>query len=157
MSNATFSYNGASFVEGEKSHMDGEQAMAFIRSRKSGAGGDFGRQERQQLVMQVANKLTSTNLLHTLRYLDHSKDNVTTDLSLGDLTKIRNKYKDANETVNRNQLDGQGGIQDDGLYYFIPSESSLSDIQNKIKDNLEIAARGWDVIDLSSLISYCQY
>jgi len=141
VSNATFSYNGASFVEGEKSHMDGEQAMAFIRSRKeSGAGGDFGRQERQQLVMQgIANKLTSTkSITHFNGIMDHIKDNVTTDLSLGDLTKIRSKYKDANETVNRNQLDGQGGIQDDGLYYFIPSESSLSDIQNKIKDNLEI-------------------
>jgi hypothetical protein len=35
--------------------------MAFIRSRKeTGAGGDFGRQERQQLVLQaMANKMAN--------------------------------------------------------------------------------------------------
>ena len=45
--------------------MDGDTAMAFIRSRKEeGAGGDFGRQERQQLILQaMANKMTSTSAL----------------------------------------------------------------------------------------------
>ena len=62
---------------------------------------------------------------------------MTTDLSLGDLTKIRSKYKDANETVNRNQLDGQGGIQDDGLYYLYQVKVHIR-YSNKIKDNLEI-------------------
>ncbi|RZH89889.1 LytR family transcriptional regulator, partial [Staphylococcus aureus] len=65
VSNATFSYDGQSFTKGEKTHLDGKQAMAFIRSRKEqGAGGDCGRQERQQLVIQgLANKLSSVRSL----------------------------------------------------------------------------------------------
>lgn len=138
-SNASFSYDGYQFSEGVQSHMDGEEAMAFIRSRKEeGAGGDFGRQERQQLVIQgLANKLTSiSSVTHFNSLMNHVKDNVKTDLTVGELNKIRSNYNDANEQVNRHQLDGQGGIQDDGLYYFIPSESSLSEIEASIKDNL---------------------
>lgn len=138
-SNASFSYDGYQFSEGVQSHMDGEEAMAFIRSRKEeGAGGDFGRQERQQLVIQgLANKLTSiSSVTHFNSLMNHVEDNVKTDLTVGELNKIRSNYNDANEQVNRHQLDGQGGIQDDGLYYFIPSESSLSEIERNIKDNL---------------------
>ena len=138
-SNASFSYDGYQFSEGVQSHMDGKEAMAFIRSRKEdGAGGDFGRQERQQLVIQgLANKLTSiSSVTHFNSLMNHVEDNVKTDLTVGELNKIRSNYNDANEQVNRHQLDGQGGIQDDGLYYFIPSESSLSEIERNIKDNL---------------------
>ena len=44
------------------------------------------------------------------------KNNVKTDLTLGDLNTIRSNYKDANDTINKHQLSGQGGIQSDGLY-----------------------------------------
>lgn len=140
-SNATFSYDGFQFNEGQKSHMEGKEAMAFIRSRKEeGAGGDFGRQERQQLVIQgLANKLTSiSSVTHFNSLMNHVEDNVKTDLTLGELNKVRGNYKDANDNVHRHQLEGQGGIQDDGLYYFIPSQNSLSEIESDIKDNLGI-------------------
>lgn len=140
-SNATFSYDGYQFNEGENTKMDGKEAMAFIRSRKEdGAGGDFGRQERQQLVIQgLANKLTSvSSVTHFNSLMNHVEDNVKTDLTIGQLNKVRSNYKDANDNVNRHQLEGQGGIQDDGLYYFVPSESSLSEIESTIKNNLGI-------------------
>lgn len=140
-SNATFSYDGYQFTEGERSKMDGKEAMAFIRSRKEdGAGGDFGRQERQQLVIQgLANKLTSvSSITHFNSLMNHVEDNVKTDLSVGELNKVRSNYKDANDNVNRHQLEGQGGIQDDGLYYFVPSENSLNEIETNIKDILGI-------------------
>ncbi|MCY6991981.1 LCP family protein [Staphylococcus argensis] len=139
VSNATFSYDGQSFTKGEKTHLDGKQAMAFIRSRKEqGAGGDFGRQERQQLVIQgLANKLSSvSSLTHFNSLMNHAKENVKTDLSLGDLNKVRSHYKGANETVHRHQLEGSGGIEDDGLYYFHPSDGSLQENSQAITSNL---------------------
>ncbi|WP_436854689.1 LCP family glycopolymer transferase [Staphylococcus caeli] len=140
-SNATFSFHGYHFTQGEKTEMDGNEAMAFIRSRKEdGAGGDFGRQERQQLVIQgLANKLTGiSSVTHFNSLMNHVEDNVKTDLTIGELNTVRSNYKNANDNVHRHQLDGQGGIQDDGLYYFVPSESSLSEIESSIKDNLGI-------------------
>ena len=70
--------------------------------------------------------------------MNHVEDNVKTDLSVGELNKVRSNYKDANDNVNRHQLEGQGGIQDDGLYYFVPSENSLNEIETNVKDNLGI-------------------
>ncbi|MGV3244647.1 LCP family glycopolymer transferase [Staphylococcus sp. 11262D007BW] len=141
VSNATFSVNNHQFNEGEQVHLDGEEAMAFIRSRKEeGAGGDFGRQERQQLVLQgLANKLSGVSSITNFNALmDQLGNNVTTDLSLGELNTIRSKYKDANDTVNRHTLEGSGGIQDDGVYYFIPDENNKQELVQMYRDNLGI-------------------
>lgn len=141
VSNDTFTVNGTQFTKGQKTHVDGKTAMEFIRSRKEeGAGGDFGRQERQQLVLQaMANKMTSASALtHFPSLIGEIQKNVTTDLTLSDMNAIRSNYKDANNTVNRHQLEGQGGIQSDGLWYFIPNDSSkqqASDILNSNLDN----------------------
>lgn len=141
VSNATFSVNNHQFNEGEQVHLDGGEAMAFIRSRKEeGAGGDFGRQERQQLVLQgLANKLSGVSSIANFNALmDQLGNNVTTDLSLGELNTIRSKYKDANDTVNRHTLEGSGGIQDDGVYYFIPDENNKQELVQMYRDNLGI-------------------
>ncbi|WP_180810508.1 LCP family protein [Staphylococcus sp. 17KM0847] len=139
VSNATFTAQGHQFNEGQKEHLDGETAMAFIRSRKEdGAGGDFGRQERQQLVLQgLVNKLTGISSLTNFNSLmNQLGDNVQTDLTLSELNTIRSKYSDANENVNRHQLEGSDGIQDDGLYYFIPDSNSKAQITQQLRDNL---------------------
>lgn len=141
VSNATFSFDGNHFVKGEKTHLNGDQALAFIRSRKEeGAGGDFGRQERQQLVLRgIADELTSVKSLTNFNGVtDQIEENVKTDLSLGELNTIRSKYKKANENVNRLQLEGSGGIQNDGLYYYVPDESSLNNVSNALRENLDL-------------------
>ncbi|AVQ33690.1 LytR family transcriptional regulator [Staphylococcus muscae] len=139
VSNATFSAEGYQFTQGEQQHLDGEAAMAFIRSRKEeGAGGDFGRQERQQLVLQgLANKLTSVSSLTNFNgIMNQLGENVQTDLSLSELNQIRSNYSDANENVNRHQLEGSGGIQSDGVYYFVPDENSKAQLTQQLRENL---------------------
>lgn len=140
ISNDTFTVHGTTFTKGQSSHVDGDTAMAFIRSRKeAGAGGDFGRQERQQLVLQaMANKMVSSSAItHFPSLITQIQKNVTTDLTLGDLNEIRSHYKEANHIVNRHQLDGTGGIQNDGLWYFIPNESSKTQMTEILNNNLK--------------------
>lgn len=139
VSNATFTAQGQTFTQGQKAHLDGDQAMAFIRSRKeSGAGGDFGRQERQQLVLQgLANKLTSVASITNFNGLmNQLSDNVKTDMTLGELNTFRSNYKEGNETVNRHQLQGSDTTGEDGLYYFVPDENSKQQIVQRYRDNL---------------------
>ncbi|MDI9230812.1 LCP family protein [Staphylococcus caprae] len=141
VSNDTFSVDGLHFEKGAKTHVNGDETMKFIRSRKEeGAGGDFGRQERQQLVLEaMANKMSSaSSITHFNSLMDEIQNNVKTDLTLGDLNLIRKNYKDANQTVNRHQLDGEGGIQDDGLYYFVPSDTSKNENTQLLKNNLDL-------------------
>lgn len=47
----TFDYEGYSFKKGKTYHMDGAQALAFSRMRYDDPQGDYGRQERQRLVI----------------------------------------------------------------------------------------------------------
>jgi polyisoprenyl-teichoic acid--peptidoglycan teichoic acid transferase len=63
-------------------HMNGQVAMAFIRSRQGVGDSDFTRAERQQQVLTaIARKLTAGNLLVTLPgLLDAVRDNVSTDV-----------------------------------------------------------------------------
>lgn len=139
-SNDTFTVQGTTFTKGQSTHVDGDTAMAFIRSRKeTGAGGDFGRQERQQLVLQaMANKMVSSSVItHLPSLITQIQKNVTTDLTLGDLNEIRSHYKEANDTVNRHQLEGTGSIQNDGLWYFIPNESSKGQMTEVLNNNLK--------------------
>ncbi|KGF28138.1 MULTISPECIES: LCP family protein [Staphylococcus] len=139
-SNDTFTTKGTKFVKGQSTHVDGDTAMAFMRSRKEeGAGGDFGRQERQQLILQaMANKMTSTSALtHFPSLINQIQKNVKTDLTLSDMNDIRKNYKNANTTVNRHQLEGQGGIQDDGLWYFIANDDSKQSATEILNNNLQ--------------------
>ncbi|MDU1282687.1 MAG: LytR family transcriptional regulator, partial [Staphylococcus epidermidis] len=36
------------------------------------------------------------------------------------------------------QLEGEGGIQNDGLYYFIPSDASKNENTQLLRDNLNL-------------------
>ena len=70
--------------------------MDFIRSRKEdGAGGDFGRQERQQLILEaMADKLTSaSSITHFNTLMNQIQKNVKTDLKLVILIQLELSIK----------------------------------------------------------------
>ncbi|EKU48985.1 LCP family protein [Staphylococcus massiliensis] len=141
VSNATFNVKGTQFNQGEKVHLNGEEAMNFIRSRKEdGSGGDFGRQQRQQIVLQgLASKLTDVKSITRLNtIIEQLEKNVETDLTLGQLNTIIKNYKHADETVNKHQLEGSGSVQDDGVYYFVPDENQKSELTRAYRENLNI-------------------
>ena len=136
----TFSMGGYSFVEGETYHMDGKEALAFSRSRKqAGSGGDFGRQNRQQLVVEsIMKNLVSINSASNINgILDTFGSNVITNASFNDLTKLQS-YGGALDNIERDALEGSGGIQGDGLWYFVPSQQSINNVSNKARENLEL-------------------
>jgi len=65
--------------------LDGDTALAYVRSRKGVEDNDFTRAERQQQVLTaIAAKLTAGNLIVTLPgLLDAVRDNVATDIPSG--------------------------------------------------------------------------
>ena len=121
--------------------MDGKQALAYMRARKEeGAGGDGGRQLRQQQVITaVAKEAFSMNSVTKLNSIfKAAQDNLRTDLSFIELNKFRSDYSKADNNVERLIIDGQDDKGDDGLYYFYPNKDSLNEVKQKIKDNLEM-------------------
>ncbi|MBR5516344.1 MAG: LCP family protein [Firmicutes bacterium] len=72
-------------------HLDGSQALAYCRERKSFADGDLRRNENQQLILEaIINKLTKnpTTLLKYTAILDAVKGTVETDMSKSDMTDL---------------------------------------------------------------------
>lgn len=139
VSNADFKVRDYSFEKGKKYHMVGKEALAFMRSRKeAGAGGDEGRQVRQQLVIEaVAKKSINPSSIPKINSIFNAvEDNVKTDLSLTELNDIRFDYKSAQKNVKRHTLNGENKLGDDGLYYFVPSDNEQ--IREDYRDNLNL-------------------
>ncbi len=139
-SNATFDVRDYHFVEGQKAHLDGDAAMAFIRSRKeNGAGGDFGRQERQQLVIQgLAQKAMNVGTVTKLdSILKTVKGNVVTDVTFSELTELRNGYAATLNNVDKYQLEGTGQVLDDGLWYFMADDAQKKQVADVYLNNLK--------------------
>lgn len=139
VSNGDFKVRDYVFEKGKKHHMNGDEALAFMRSRKeAGAGGDEGRQARQQLVIEAVAKksLKPSSIPKINTIFDAVEDNIMTDLSLTELNDIRSDYQSAQETVNRHTLNGENTMGDDGLYYFYPGDNKK--IIKDYKDNLKL-------------------
>lgn len=140
-SNATFSANEYNFVKGETVHLDGDKALSFIRARKSdGAGGDFGRQERQQIVVQgLAHKVINVQSVTKVdSILKNVEGNVVTDMSFDDLKGLGLSYRSALDNVKKQQLQGEGTIMQDNLWYFLPNEDQKLEIRNTYIENLDL-------------------
>ncbi|MGJ5710477.1 LCP family protein [Staphylococcus equorum] len=138
VSNSDFKVRDYVFEKGKKQHMNGDEALAFMRSRKeAGAGGDEGRQARQQLVIEAVAKksLKPSSIPKINTIFDAVEDNIMTDLSLTELNDIRSDYQSAQETVNRHTLKGENTMGDDGLYYFYLGDNEK--IIKDYKDNLK--------------------
>lgn len=138
VSNSDFKVRDYVFEKGKKHHMNGDEALAFMRSRKeAGAGGDEGRQARQQLVIEAVAKksLKPSSIPKINTIFDAVENNIMTDLSLTELNDIRSDYQSAQETVNRHTLKGENTMGDDGLYYFYLGDNEK--IIKDYKDNLK--------------------
>lgn len=138
VSNSDFKVRDYVFEKGKKLHMNGDEALAFMRSRKeAGAGGDEGRQARQQLVIEAVAKksLKPSSIPKINTIFDAVENNIMTNLSLTELNDIRSDYQSAQETVNRHTLKGENTMGDDGLYYFYLGDNEK--IIKDYKDNLK--------------------
>lgn len=141
-SNDTFDQSGYSFVSGETYEMDGEMALAFARARYDpGSGGDAGRQQRQQQVVQsIADELMSVQTVTNFNaILDVLGENIRTNIQFNEMNDLRSTYQEPAQNLDRLLLEGYDErSQDDGLYYFFPDEASYDEVTSELKSNLEI-------------------
>lgn len=129
----TFSYEGYSFTENQDVTMNGTEALAFSRMRYDDPRGDYGRQIRQQLVIEaVMNKLKADpkSALNN-DFLDSVSDNVRSNISLTSMRNLATKYRDAGETINRDQMAG-AGVMIDGVSYQEMSQDEIARVHTEI-------------------------
>lgn len=105
----TFNFEGYQFNKGQSYHMDGKMALAFSRMRHQDPLGDYGRQNRQRLVIMALihelkkpSNLTNTKLLETLT------KSVQTDLKFSQIQAMLLNYREVGNHVSQDHLQGQG-------------------------------------------------
>ena len=160
-SNAGLGYqDGFHFSKGYN-HVNGEQALAFVRTRKAFIGGDRVRGKNQQaLIEAIIRKVCSPTII--MRYtsiLDSLEGSFDTNLSMNDITSLAryqiDKMPDWN--ISSISLDGTDGSEytysfsGQKLYVMIPSEDSVNSAKDKftaVYNNEKLESSYGDVGDI---------
>jgi polyisoprenyl-teichoic acid--peptidoglycan teichoic acid transferase len=122
-----------------KMKLNGNQALAYVRMRKSDPKGDLGRNERQkQVIKAIIDKSASISSLPKLDdIIENLGDNVRTNIPPSDLfafIHLYSKMKDAN--IENLHLEGYDDTIN-GVYYYIPDEQSVAEINETLQQALE--------------------
>lgn len=134
-----FHYEGEHFPIGELT-LDGEDSLKYVRMRYDDPTGDFGRQNRQKQVIQgVLKESLSLNTVWNYKSIFKTlEDNVQINVVFDDLLNIRKNYGNSFKTIEQLYINNGKGTMMNGIYYYVPSEEELQDIQENLKQHLEI-------------------
>ncbi|GAA0300019.1 LCP family protein required for cell wall assembly [Gracilibacillus halotolerans] len=104
--------------------MDGDKALAFVRMRKDDSRGDFGRTDRQRLVIEQIVKKGATvgNVTKINDVLAIMGDNVGTSLQFSDMNSLLTGYNGTIKNTEDYLIQGTGKTIDNTYYYIVPDE-----------------------------------
>lgn len=134
-----FYYDREHFPIGEL-NLDGEKSLKYVRMRYDDPSGDFGRQNRQKQVIQgVLKQSMSLNTIWNYKSIFKTLEkNVELNLSFDDLLNIRKNYGDSFSTIEQLYMKQGTSMMQNEIYYYIPNEQELLQIQNTLNQHLEI-------------------
>ncbi|MDW0114021.1 LCP family protein [Sporosarcina saromensis] len=120
--------------------LSGEEALTYIRMRYEDPRGDFGRQDRQKLVVQaILQEGASLNsLLNYKSIFEAIGKNVRTNMDFDEMMDVQKNYKDAIGTVDQLFFEKGHGNKMNGIWYYMMNEDELEQIQNELKEHLEL-------------------
>lgn len=135
----TFEYEGNHFTEGETRVLDGVEALAFARMRKTDPEGDFGRQKREKIVIKaILDKALSFGTIKNYQsVLKTMEDNVKTNLTFDDILAIYSSYGKSLEKFEQDNLLGEELWIDDIYYLYVHPEDRL-EMSNLLRAELEL-------------------
>lgn len=133
-----FTYEGVNFPVGNIT-LNGSEALSYSRMRYDDPNGDFGRQARQRKVIEAVIKqgASLTTLTNYKDIFDTLGENVQTNLTFKEMKTIQSNYRSAVTNIEQISIEGNG-TKIDGIYYFIVPEEEQVNIQNQLKEHLDI-------------------
>src|SRR5699024_2127770 len=135
--NLDFSQDGVHFPKGEI-HLNGTDALKYIRMRKEDPRGDYGRNERQRNVIKSAmNKVASfSSLKKAGNLLDILGDNVKTDLNMDRVKSLLYYYSRTRKNSESIEINGNGQYIGSVWYLVVPDEK-FERIHDEITTHME--------------------
>lgn len=135
----SFNQSSYSFTEGQPTHMDGAEALAYTRMRKQDPNGDYGRQFRQRQIIEGAMKSVASfdSIMNYRDILGTMGNTMKTNMSFAEMQDLFSNYRSAANDIEQDQLSGSGTMMN-GVYYEIIPDEEIARVQNELKDELEI-------------------
>lgn len=120
-------------------NLDGAEALAYTRMRYDDPNGDFGRQERQRdVITALVDKGTdSFSISRFNNMLDVLGNNAKTNVTFKDIRTLSSDYMTAFKNQSVLRLEGSGGKESDGIYYWNPDEASLDEVKSYLGQLME--------------------
>lgn len=136
----TISQSGYNFQEGVPVTVDGQGALAYVRNRYDDPQGDYGRQARQRQVIFAAvdEVLSLSGVVNYRGILSSVSNSVRTNMTPAEMRQVGTNYASAAQNREEVQLSGNGQMQNGVYYDFIP-EDQLSQVSNRLQDELELS------------------
>lgn len=133
----TFTYGHASVIKGQKTHLNGKEALDYARMRYDDPKGDYGRQARQRQIIKklVMKGLNISSIPRYQAILASLKNNMKTDMTFDDMIAIRAKYGDATHHIESQTLQGDDAMID-GISYQVASQEEIVKVSNSIRNAL---------------------
>ncbi|PYZ92568.1 transcriptional regulator [Salipaludibacillus keqinensis] len=133
--NAT--YGTLTIDEGEQV-LNGEEALAYVRMRKSDPRGDLGRGERQKEVIEsVINEMaTFSSITNFNSLMDTIGRNLNTNVRFSNIVSM---HSYASELDNIESLSYNGrDVIENGVYYYVADEESVAETSQRLRAHLEL-------------------
>ena len=133
----TFDYEGAHFTKGQTYHLNGSNALKFSRMRYDDPQGDYGRQQRQRLVITaLLKKSVSYKTVLNQRFLRTISDSSQTDLTFNNMVTLAKDYRGSNAKIVQDHAQGHG-VEEDGQDYEIVPTSEQQRVTNLLQNSLK--------------------
>ena len=119
--------------------LNGNEALAYVRMRKSDPQGDMGRNLRQkQVIQEIIDKGTSLNNITKIDdMIEDVGNNVKTNIPSSEYFGLIKMYQNLKSSpFEQLQITGDDATIR-GVYYFIPDEDSIETVSQQLKLNLD--------------------
>ena len=135
--NNSIAFDG--FSEGQI-HLNGEEALAYVRMRKKDPRGDFGRQDRQKQVVQAIMKKGASvnNILKYKDVFNSVSNNVRTNLSFNEIVDIQKNYRSATKKMDQLYFEKGQGQMINGVWYYVMNDAELDEVSGALREHLEL-------------------
>ncbi|MFT9266287.1 LCP family protein [Oenococcus sp.] len=138
-SNLTFTEDNISFTKGETyPNLRGTRLLMYVRERHFDPQGDYGRQMRQQQVMQaiLAKARRHVSTIFNQGFINALSSNILTDMSWNSFSGLATKYRAALNNIQSDQMRGTGAMIG-GQSMQLMSQSEKDRVHNELENALK--------------------
>lgn len=137
-----FNNNQKIYFEEGPEHLNGEEALAFVRMRKRDVAVEYSRMERQRQFIKAAidQAVSAGTIFKVGEISDIISKNVKTSLKPSEIFALQQTYSSMDPSSIKTYDIKGSNERIDGLYYFIPTEESLNKVSRYLKQALELGS-----------------